>query len=109
MGFGRPIVFRSLTPDDFASAMSLLVTGSAEVKPLSIYDGMAQFYRWYNAQGQSPLVVTPEEMARHFKAQAREPCDVGGAAGLERSARSGACHAVCGDGAVMPFGAHSIR
>ena len=64
---GKPIVFKSLTPDDFASAMSLLVTGSAEVKPASIYDGMAQFYRWYNAQPQSPLVVTPEEMALHFK------------------------------------------
>ena len=63
---GRPIRFQSLTPDDFASAMSLLVTGSAEVKPLSIYDGMAQFYRWYNAQGQSPLVVTSEDMAQHF-------------------------------------------
>jgi uncharacterized protein YbjT (DUF2867 family) len=64
---GKHIVFKSLTPDDFASAMSLLVTGSAEVKPLSIYDGMAQFYRWYNAQAQSPLVVTPEEMAALFK------------------------------------------
>lgn len=63
---GKAITFRSLTPDDFASAMSLLVTGSAEVKPLSIYDGMAQFYRWYNAQGQSPLVVPVEEMAQHF-------------------------------------------
>jgi uncharacterized protein YbjT (DUF2867 family) len=63
---GKAITFRSLTPDDFASAMSLLVTGSPEVKPLSIYDGMAQFYRWYNAQGQSPLVVPVEEMAQHF-------------------------------------------
>lgn len=64
---GKQIVFKSLTPDDFASAMSLLVTGSAEVKPASIYDGMAQFYRWYNAQAISPLIVTPEEMAKHFK------------------------------------------
>ncbi len=64
---GKAITFKSLTPDDFASAMSLLVTGSADVKPLSIYDGMAQFYRWYNAQAQSPLVVTGEEMAQHFQ------------------------------------------
>ena len=64
---GKHIVFKSLTPDDFASAMSLLVTGSPDVKPLSIYDGMAQFYRWYNAQPVSPLVVTTEEMARHFQ------------------------------------------
>ena len=28
---------------------------------------MAAFYRWYNAQPQSPLVVTLEEMAQHFK------------------------------------------
>jgi uncharacterized protein YbjT (DUF2867 family) len=64
---GKQIVFKSLTPDDFASAMSLLVTGSPDVKPASIYDGMAQFYRWYNAQPVSPLVVAPEEMAKHFK------------------------------------------
>lgn len=63
----RPITFQSLTPDAFASAMSLLVTGSPDVKPLSIYDGMAAFYRWYNAQAQSPLVVDPAEMARHFR------------------------------------------
>lgn len=64
---GKQIVFKSMTPDDFASAMSLLVTGSPDVKPASIYDGMAQFYRWYNAQPVSPLVVTSEEMAKHFK------------------------------------------
>ena len=64
---GRPITFKSLTPDDFASAMSLLVTGSPDVQPLSIYDGMAAFYRWYNAQPQSPLVVDPAEMAQHFQ------------------------------------------
>jgi len=63
---GKAITFKSLTPDDFASAMSLLVTGSPDVQPLSIYDGMAAFYRWYNAQPQSPLVVDPAEMARHF-------------------------------------------
>lgn len=64
---GKQIVFKSMTPDDFASAMSLLVTGSPDVKPASIYDGMAQFYRWYNAQPVSPLVVTSEEMVKHFK------------------------------------------
>ncbi|MBY0392402.1 MAG: NmrA family NAD(P)-binding protein [Novosphingobium sp.] len=64
---GKQIVFKCMTPDDFASAMSLLVTGSPDVKPASIYDGMAQFYRWYNAQPVSPLVVTSEEMAKHFK------------------------------------------
>lgn len=64
---GKPIHFQSLTPDEFASAMSLLVTGSAEVEPHSIYDGMARFYRWYNAQPVSPLVVDPAEMARHFR------------------------------------------
>ena len=63
----RPITFQSLTPDAFASAMSLLVTGSPDVQPLSIYDGMAAFYRWYNVQTQSPLVVDPAEMARHFQ------------------------------------------
>lgn len=64
---GKPITFKSLTPDAFASAMSLLVTGSPDVQPLSIYDGMASFYRWYNAQARSPLVVDPAEMARHFQ------------------------------------------
>ncbi|MEY4055431.1 MAG: hypothetical protein RL519_766 [Pseudomonadota bacterium] len=64
---GKTVRFQSLTPDEFASAMSLLVTGSAEVEPHSIYDGMARFYRWYNAQPVSPLVVDPAEMARHFR------------------------------------------
>lgn len=54
---GRTIRFQSLTPDDYAAKMSLLVTGSSEVQPHSIYDGMAQFYRWYNVQPSSPLVV----------------------------------------------------
>lgn len=54
---GRTIRFQSLTPDDYAAKMSLLVTGSSEVAPHSIYDGMAQFYRWYNTQPTSPLVV----------------------------------------------------
>lgn len=63
---GRKIVFKSLSPDEFASSMSMLVTGSAEVAPLSIYDGMASFYRWYNAQPTSPLIADVEEMARNF-------------------------------------------
>jgi uncharacterized protein YbjT (DUF2867 family) len=54
---GRPIRFQSLTPDEFASKMSLLVTGSPDVEPHGMYDRMAQFYRWYNAQPVSPLAV----------------------------------------------------
>ncbi len=54
---GRAIRFQSLTPDEFASKMSLLVTGSPDVVPHSMYDRMAQFYRWYNAQPTSPLIV----------------------------------------------------
>ncbi len=64
---GKPIRFQSMTPDEFASAMSLLITGSAEVQPLSIYDGMASFYRFYNTQPVSPLIVDPAEMAQHFR------------------------------------------
>jgi uncharacterized protein YbjT (DUF2867 family) len=64
---GKPIRFQSLSPDEFASAMSLLITGSAEVQPLSIYAGMASFYRWYNAQPVSPLAIEPAEMALHFR------------------------------------------
>ena len=54
---GRKITFQSLTPDEFASKMSLLVSGSPDVQPHSIYDGMARFYRYYNTQPVSPLVV----------------------------------------------------
>ena len=54
---GRTITFNSLTPDEFASDMSLLVTGSANVEPHSIYDGMASFYRFYNEQPISPLIA----------------------------------------------------
>lgn len=61
---GRPVRFQSLTPDEFASAMSLLVTGSAEVEPASIYDGMAKFYRWYNEQPISPLAMDAMPAAR---------------------------------------------
>lgn len=56
---GKPVRFQSLAPDEFAARMSALVTGSRDVAPHSIYDGMAQFYRWYNEQPQSPLVVDP--------------------------------------------------
>jgi NAD(P)H dehydrogenase (quinone) len=55
----RPVIFKSLAPDDFAANMSELVTGSRAVTPHSIYDGMARFYRWYNDQPVSPLVVDP--------------------------------------------------
>jgi len=54
---GRTIRFQSLTPDEFASKMSLLVTGSPDVVPHGMYDRMARFYRWYNAQPTSPLIV----------------------------------------------------
>lgn len=54
---GRPISFRSLHPDEFAGAMSTLVTGSAHFEPGSMYDRIAEFYRWYNAQPVSPLAV----------------------------------------------------
>ena len=64
---GRKIVFKSLSPDEFASGMSMLVTGSAEVAPLSIYDGMASFYRWYNTQPTSPLIADVDEMVRNFR------------------------------------------
>lgn len=54
---GRTIRFESLEPDAFARAMSKLVTGSEEVPPGSIYDGMAAFYRWYNQRAESPLAI----------------------------------------------------
>jgi len=61
---GRPIQFRSLDPDDFAANMSELVTGSRELLPGTPYAGMAKFYRFYNTQPQSPLVVDPRETAK---------------------------------------------
>ena len=61
---GRPITFKSLSPDEFASAMSLLITGSADVEPLSIYDGMASFYRFYNSRPTSPLIADRQAMER---------------------------------------------
>lgn len=56
---GRPVAFHSLAPATFAANMSELVSGSRDVPPHSIYDGMAKFYSWYNAQGASPLVINP--------------------------------------------------
>ena len=56
---GRPVRFQSLDPNEFASRMSMLVTGSSEIAPHSIYHGMAAFYSWYNAQPRSPLTVDP--------------------------------------------------
>lgn len=64
---GKPVRFQSLTPDEFASRMSMLVTGSAEVQPLSIYDGMASFYRWYNVQAVSPLIADNEAINAQFR------------------------------------------
>lgn len=58
---GRDVRFESLAPEEFAARMSELVTGSREVTPLSIYDGMAKFYAFYNAQPVSPLVVDPRK------------------------------------------------
>jgi uncharacterized protein YbjT (DUF2867 family) len=58
-GLGKPVRFQSLDPNEFASRMSMLVTGSATIAPHSIYHGMAAFYSWYNAQPTSPLTVDP--------------------------------------------------
>ena len=50
---GREIIFKSLEPQNFAGAMSKLVTGSEVYEDQSIYGGMAAFYSWYP----SPLAV----------------------------------------------------
>jgi uncharacterized protein YbjT (DUF2867 family) len=55
----RNVRFESLAPEEFAARMSAMVTGSREVTPLSIYDGMAKFYAFYNAEATSPLRVNP--------------------------------------------------
>jgi uncharacterized protein YbjT (DUF2867 family) len=57
---GRTVRFESLAPEEFAARMSAMVTGSREVTPLSIYDGMAKFYAFYNSQAVSPLLVDPQ-------------------------------------------------
>lgn len=61
---GRPVRFQSLSPDEFAARMSELVTGSRDVAPHSIYDGMAKFYRWYNDQPVSPVALDAVPAAR---------------------------------------------
>ena len=53
----REIIFKSLEPQNFAGAMSKLVTGSEVYEDQSIYGGMAAFYSWYNQQNPSPLAV----------------------------------------------------
>jgi uncharacterized protein YbjT (DUF2867 family) len=58
---GRSVRFESLAPEEFAARMSAMVTGSREVTPLSIYDGMAKFYSFYNTQTRSPLLVDPQD------------------------------------------------
>ncbi len=60
---GRPIRFESLSPEAFASQMSLLVTGSPEVERGGLYDRMAEFYRWYNRTDPSPLMADPDVAA----------------------------------------------
>ena len=57
---GRSIKFKSISPTTFAQNMSELVTGSRELEPRSIYNGMASFYSWYNEQAVSPLNVDPQ-------------------------------------------------
>lgn len=60
---GRNIQFNSIAPTTFAENMSELVTGSRELEPESIYNGMASFYAWYNAQPESPLNIDPKGFA----------------------------------------------
>ena len=57
---GYPISFDSITPSEFAANMSEKVTGSREVPPGSVYEGMAKFYAFYNEQPVSPLIVDPK-------------------------------------------------
>ena len=63
---GRPIVFRSIPPQEFAENMNMLVNKSREIKPNSVYDGMAKFYRWYNNQQKSPLAVDSNSVRRRL-------------------------------------------
>tara|TARA_B100001121_G_scaffold161085_1_gene140690 strand:+ start:107 stop:1015 length:909 start_codon:yes stop_codon:yes gene_type:complete len=56
----REIKFKSIDPSNFAGAMSKLVTGSEEYEDVSIYGGMAAFYKWYNDQDPSPLAIDME-------------------------------------------------
>ena len=59
---GYPISFDSITPSEFAASMSEKVTGSRDVTPGSVYEGMAKFYAFYNDQPVSPLVVDPKSI-----------------------------------------------
>ncbi|WP_156680657.1 SDR family oxidoreductase [Sphingomonas profundi] len=77
---GRPVAFRSLPPETFAADMSALVTGSREVRPASVYDGMARLYAWYNAQPSSPLACDPAA-ARDL--MGRDPVDLESWAGRQ--------------------------
>ncbi|MBI1252248.1 MAG: NAD(P)H-binding protein [Alphaproteobacteria bacterium] len=54
---GRKIRFQPLKPEEFARGVAKLVTGSEEVTPGSIWEGMAEFYQWYNEQPQSPVDI----------------------------------------------------
>ncbi len=58
----REVSFRSLAPEQFASDMSFLVTGSSKVQPHSIYAGMARLYTWYNSRPNSPLVACANDI-----------------------------------------------
>lgn len=60
---GRDISFNSISPQVFAENMSELVTGSRDVEPNSVYNGMAKFYTWYNEQPVSPLAVNPDSFS----------------------------------------------
>lgn len=62
----RSITFNSMPPQIFAENMSELVTGSRDVEPLSIYDGMASFYSWYNQQAESPVNIDPASFAERL-------------------------------------------
>ncbi|MDX1581783.1 MAG: NmrA family NAD(P)-binding protein, partial [Alphaproteobacteria bacterium] len=64
---GRTVEFKSLSPDQFAQEMAYLVTGSRDVEPHSIYDGMAKFYAFYNDQPTSPLNVDLEPVLKRLK------------------------------------------
>ena len=57
---GFPIKFDSIHPNEFAANMSEKVTGSREIPPGSVYEGMAAFYAYYNDQPVSPLIVDPK-------------------------------------------------
>ncbi len=59
---GFPIEFDSIHPNEFAANMSEKVTGSREIPPGSVYEGMAAFYAYYNDQPVSPLIVDPKRI-----------------------------------------------